>query len=115
MDVGLQAQTIIRPLVQDHGPTQDVASAANKPIARRSSVQSGSNHGHEQHDKGDLRIVLIMIGLIGLGLILIPYAINLEHLISPATYKRMLFVGLVLWVLSALNWNKSGDQSDILK
>lgn len=111
MDAGLQTKQLIRPIsmvinqldIQDKTKSQD--QAETKPQNQRQPAHQ---------DKGDLKVVLIVIGLIGLGLILIPYAFDHEHQISVGTYKRMLFVGIVLWVLSALYWNKSGDQSDML-
>ena len=50
------------------------------------------------------RILLISIGVIGLGLTLIPSILVFAGSISLQTHRNLMFIGTVLWMLTAPFW-----------
>ncbi len=80
-----------------------------------SSQPSYSANPKPHHARNDMRIVLILVGFLGLLLLFVPYFLSLEHQISVGTNRRMMFVGVVLWGLCALFWKRRNlDQEDLL-
>lgn len=50
------------------------------------------------------KVILIIISMIGLGLTVIPSFFVFAKVISLSTHKQLMFVGTVLWFVTAPFW-----------
>ena len=53
----------------------------------------------------NIRLSLVILGLIGLGLIFLDHFIDLPA--DNLTHKKIIFVGVVLWVTSLVLWKRA--------
>ncbi len=98
-----------------HKSPSSSSGAGLVSTARPSSQPSYPANSKPHHPRNDMRIVLILVGFLGLLLLFVPYFFSLEQQISAGTNRRMMFVGVVLWVLCALFWKRRNlDQEDLL-
>lgn len=61
------------------------------------------------------RVVLTLIGTLGLAMVILPYLMSWDDELSVNTHRRLLFVGLVFWAIAAVFWKKNRlDDPDML-
>lgn len=65
-------------------------------------------------DRHDLKVVIIMVGIIGILLMLLPVLTPLKDQLSPNTLKRAIFVGASLWGIAAMLWKRKDLDTDLL-
>ena len=58
------------------------------------------------------KLLLVVVGFVGLLLTVAPGYLRLNHLISVETMRSMIFTGIVLWCISAILWRrKEGEDT----